>query len=218
MNPEVLRQIFDPFFTTKETGRGTGMGLATVYGIVQQHDGWIEVSSAPDDGTTFRIHLPLCAPPAVEVIDADPLLPLASTLAAIDGCTVLLAEDDADVRALARYVLEEANLHVIEAANGPLALALWEKHRGEIDLLLTDMVMPGGMTGADLADRILIEEPELPVIFSSGYSVTLFNDDRRFRKGLNYLPKPYLSSELIALVAKTLAAKVTSAPVQTEAA
>jgi signal transduction histidine kinase len=213
MSPEVLRQIFEPFFTTKEAGKGTGMGLATVHGVVQQHDGWIEVASTPGSGTTFRIHLPLSAPPPVETIAPEPLLPLAS----VSGHTVLLVEDDSDVRALAKHVLEESDMHVIEAPDGPSALVLWEKHRDKIDLLLTDMVMPGGLTGADLADRILADRPGLPVIFSSGYSVTLFNDDR-FRQDFNYLPKPYLSSELVSFVAKTLAGRAEPAPLRTQAA
>lgn len=213
ISPAVLDQIFDPFFTTKEAGKGTGMGLATVHGIVQQHDGWIEVASTPGSGTTFRIHLPLSTVP-VETIDTKPVLPPVS----LGGRTVLLVEDDSDVRALAKHVLEESDVRVIEAADGPSALVQWARHRAEIDLLLTDMVMPGGMTGADLADRILADRPGLPVIYSSGYSVTLFSNDRQFRQDLNYLPKPYLSSDLISFVAKSLAGCAKSAPLQIEAA
>jgi len=201
MSAEVLRQIFDPFFTTKETGQGTGMGLATVHGIVQQHDGWIEVVSTPGNGTTFRIHLPLSAPPAVETIEAEPLLPLASTLASIGGRTVLLVEDDADVRALAKYVLEESDLRVIEAPDGPSALVLWEKHREEIDLLLTDMVMPGGLTGADLADRILADRPGLPVIFVSGYPEAVAT---ALEYGAITVPKPVTWNRLRRVIQEAL--------------
>jgi DNA-binding NtrC family response regulator len=95
-------------------------------------------------------------------------------------------------------------LQVIETPDGPSALAQWQMHRDKIDLLITDMVMPGGLSGVDLADRLRAERPELPVIFSSGYSVTLFNDDRVFRKDFNYLPKPFLAYELISIVSKAL--------------
>jgi len=205
MEEIVLRRIFEPFFTTKETGQGTGMGLATVHGIVKQHDGWIEVESAPGAGTTFRIYFPL-TDSTIEVTPAP--LPVATK--PVTGRTILLVEDDGDVRTLAKHVLEEASLRVIEAPDGPAALVLWQEHRGEIDLLLTDMVMPGGMSGADLADRIRRDQPDLPVIFSSGYSVTLFSDDRQFRKDVNYLPKPYLSYELVSIVSSALAARDTS--------
>ena len=201
MDEATQRRIFEPFFTTKEKGKGTGMGLATVHGIVKQHDGWLEVASSPGSGTTFSVFLPQTeATP-----DAPAVLPHPATEPLHDS-TILLAEDDGDVRTLVRAVLEEAGLRVIEAADGPAAFALWQQHRGQIDLLLTDMVMPGGMSGADLADRILAEEPGLPVIYSSGYSVNLFSEDRHIRKDINYLPKPYLARELIAIVSVALAA------------
>ena len=203
MDETTLRQIFEPFFTTKEAGKGTGMGLATVHGIVKQHDGWIEVLSVPGVGTTFRVYFPLVA----SVVETTPSLLPESSTESIQGCTVLLAEDDSDVRALARAVLEETGLLVIEANDGPSAFVLWQKHRDEIDLLLTDMVMPGGYSGADLADRILAVCPKLPVIYSSGYSVTLFSEDRHFQKDINYLPKPYLARELTAIVARALAGR-----------
>jgi CheY-like chemotaxis protein len=205
-----MRQIFEPFFTTKEAGKGTGMGLATVHGIVKQHDGWIEVLSAIGVGTTFRVYFPTAAP-AVEALPeqtnpapADP----------VGGHTVLLAEDDSGVRDVARIVLEEAGLRVLEACDGPSAFALWQKHHAEIDLLLTDMVMPGGYSGADLANRILAQCPDLPVIYSSGYSVTLFGEDRKFQKDVNYLPKPYVARELVAIVGQALTGQTSAQPRQ----
>jgi CheY-like chemotaxis protein len=202
MDQATMSQIFEPFFTTKEVGKGTGMGLATVDGIVKQHDGWIEVASKPGEGTTFSVYFPV-TPTAIEAPTRTTVLsPLP-----LEGNTVLLAEDDGDVRALARSILEEANMRVIEACNGPTALALWHEHRAEIDLLLTDMVMPGGLSGADLADRILADNPNLPVIYSSGYCVTLFSEDGQFRKDVNYLPKPYLASQLITIVLNALEAR-----------
>lgn len=202
MDEIVLRQIFEPFFTTKEIGKGTGMGLATVHGIVQQHDGWIEVTSTPGIGTTFRVYFPLSV--AAAMVPTSRRLP---QIHPFENHTILLVEDDSDVRALARHVLEEASLRVIEARDGPSALLRWREHRDEIDLLVTDMVMPGGLSGVDLADRIHAERPDLPVIFSSGYSVTLFNDDRQFHKDINYLPKPFLSHELISIISTALTEK-----------
>jgi two-component system cell cycle sensor histidine kinase/response regulator CckA len=199
MQKEVLSQIFEPFFTTKEAGKGSGMGLSTVHGIVKQHDGWIEVSSERGVGTTFRIQFPLCN--GVIAVNTERRIPVT---APVKDRTVLLVEDDGDVRALARSVLEEASLLVIEAPDGPTALALWEVHRERIDLLITDMVMPGGLSGVDLADRISGDRPELPVIFSTGYSVNLFSGNRQFRKDVNYLPKPYLSHELTSIVSSIL--------------
>lgn len=213
MDQVVLRQIFEPFFTTKEIGKGTGMGLATVHGIVKQHDGWIEVMSAPGLGTTFRVYFPLSAPSVT--VSTPPRL---SSVGPFESHTILLVEDDGDVRALTRHILEEASLRVIEAPDGPTALKRWQEHRDEIDLLITDMVMPGGLSGVDLADRIRAERPELPVVFSSGYSVTLFSDDRQFHKDLNYLPKPFLAYELISIISTALAGKTEQASPQVSAA
>jgi CheY-like chemotaxis protein len=213
MDESVLRQIFEPFFTTKEIGKGTGMGLATVHGIVKQHDGWIEVISAPGAGTTFSVYFPLTASSV-----NFPAPRRQSSVGQLDKHTVLLVEDDSDVRALARHILEEASLEVLEAPDGPSALERWRERAGEIDLLITDMVMPGGLSGVDLADRIHAECPDLPVIFSSGYSVTLFNDDRNFRKDVNYLPKPFLAYELIAIVSTALAGSTGKVSPQVSAA
>ena len=205
MDGETLRSIFEPFFTTKEVGKGTGMGLATVHGIVKQHDGWITVESAPGAGTTFRVFFPETQTAAAA--PAPALLP--APAASIRGRTVLLVEDDNDVRALVLLVLEESGLRVLEAEHGPAALAIWAAHRDEIDLLLTDMVMPGGLSGADVADRITAERPGLPVIYSSGYSVNLFSEDRSIREDINYLPKPYVSHQLTAIITRAFSAAAT---------
>jgi two-component system, cell cycle sensor histidine kinase and response regulator CckA len=199
MEEAVLRRVFEPFFTTKETGKGTGMGLATVHGIVKQHDGWIEVESIPGVGTVFRVYFPLSAPEAETGTASDGAPP-----SCIRGHTVLLVEDDASVRMLARLVLEEAGARVLEAQDGPSALLLWKDRRDDIDLMVTDMVMPGGLSGTDLADRMRVDRPDFPVVFSSGYSVSLFDEDRRFRRDVNYLPKPYVAHELLRIVSAVL--------------
>jgi CheY-like chemotaxis protein len=175
------------------------MGLSTVHGIVKQHDGWIEALSECGVGTSFRVYFPVC-----DEVPATSIPQTAAVAGSVKGQTVLLVEDDADVRALARSVLEEASVRVIEASDGPSALAMWQTHRDAIDLLITDMVMPGGLTGLELADRISLECSTLPVIFSTGYSVNLYSEDRQFRKDVNYLPKPYLSHELTSIVSSVL--------------
>lgn len=200
MSAETLSHIFEPFFTTKEIGKGTGMGLATVLGIVQQHEGWIETRSTPGQGTTCEIYLPVTE--RAEVFEPRPVVqPLR------DGASevILLVEDDADVRELARCVLEDAGYRIIEAADGQQAIVAWREFAGRIDLLLTDMVMPGGLSGSDVAERFHADRPESKVLFSSGYNVELFGGDLSLREGFNYRAKPYLAHQLTDAVARALA-------------
>ena len=200
MSAETMSHIFEPFFTTKEVGKGTGMGLATVLGIVQQHEGWIETRSTPGQGSAFQIHLPVTE--RAEVFQAQPVVQPPR-----DGASevILLVEDDADVRALARGVLEDTGYRVLEAADGPLAIAAWRAYSGRIDLLLSDMVMPGGLSGSEVAARFQADRPESKVLISSGYNVELFGGDLSLRADFHYLSKPYLSHQLLDAVARTLA-------------
>ena len=200
MSKETLAHIFEPFFTTKEVGKGTGMGLATVFGIVQQHEGWIEADSQPGQGTAFRIWLPVTA--RAETVESAPV-----AIPQRDGTNdvILLVEDDADVRALARCVLEDAGYRILEAADGHQAIAAWREFPDRIDLLLTDMVMPGGLSGSDVADRFSADRPDSKILFSSGYSTDLFSGEINPRVGFNYLPKPYLAKQLTDAVARALA-------------
>ncbi len=200
MSPETLARIFEPFFTTKEVGKGSGMGLATVLGIIQQHEGWIEAESRLGHGTIFRIYFPvtqLVAPADDTAVPAGPLRARADD-------TILLVEDDDDVRSLARCVLEEAGYRVMEAADGHRAIATWQSYPDRIDLLLTDMVMPGGLSGSDVAKRFSADRPDSKVIFSSGYSEKLFGGELGLREGVTYLPKPYLARQLTDAVARAL--------------
>jgi len=192
---EILPRIFEPFFTTKDVGKGTGLGLATVFGIVQQHGGWINVSSEVGRGTVFRVFLP-------QLIRPGPQDQLPSTRAALRGGTetILLAEDEPALRALVRSVLTRLGYHVIEAATGIRALELWEQHRDEIRLLLTDMVMPDGLSGRDLAERLLAADPKLKVIYTSGYNPEFAGKTLGLRDGVDFLPKPFAAPKLAEAV------------------
>ena len=193
--PAILPRIFDPFFTTKDVGKGTGLGLATVFGIVQQHLGWINVTSEIGSGTSFRIYLPcLSRPPARPAAEAAP------APARGGDETILLVEDDADVRGILRTILARLGYHILEADCGVAALEVWRTHRPEIRLLLTDLMMPGGLTGRDLAEQLLRQNPELKVIYASGYSAELASQDFPLEEGVNFLAKPFTAHKLAQIV------------------
>ena len=198
MNADVRERLFEPFFTTKERGRGTGLGLATVYGIVQQSDGGIEVESVPGEGTTFTVYFPLA-----EEQDAVSAAHRAPEVGARGEGTVLLAEDDDAVRAIARTTLERAGYHVLAAADGASALALAESHAGPIDLLLTDVIMPG-MNGRELARRLALQRPGLPVLFVSGYTDNVLADHGLSAMETALLDKPFTPASLTRAVAALL--------------
>ncbi|MCX5741097.1 MAG: PAS domain S-box protein [Proteobacteria bacterium] len=164
--PEHLDRIFEPFFTTKAVGRGTGIGLATVFGIVEHHQGLIDVETVLGAGTAFKVHLPLVvAPPVVRA----PPVELSSPHAMASKNTILVVEDEVPVRNLFRRILQKAGYHVLEATNGIEAIRIWDVHKATIDVLLTDMVMPGGLSGRDLATRMAAERADLKIIYASGY-------------------------------------------------
>jgi CheY-like chemotaxis protein len=184
--PENLQRIFEPFFTTKDVGVGTGLGLATVFGIVQQHHGWINVRSEPGHGTTFSIYIPRLAK-----ISGQKFVQPAVELARGGNEAILLVEDDAFLCASMRTTLSQLGYRVLEAVNGVEALEIWKQHHDKIHLLLTDLVMPGGINGKDLARRLLKENPELKVIYASGYSAEVAGKDFPLQEGVNFLAKPY---------------------------
>jgi CheY-like chemotaxis protein len=213
MSEDTLSHIFEPFFTTKEVGKGTGMGLSTVFGIVHQHEGWIEVHSTPGNGTTFQAYFP-----TTEHAEEIKILPLPPVSRKGIKDVILLVEDDDNVRALARSVLHAAGYRVLEAADGPKAVDIWRAFDGCIDMLLTDMVMPGGLTGRDVAERFSADWPEGKILYSSGYSVDLFGGDLSLREGFNYLPKPYFANQLVDAVARTRARPPGTVPAREEMA
>jgi len=193
--PEEMEHIFEPFFTTKEIGKGTGLGLATVFGIVTQHHGWIDVQSKVNEGATFHIHLP-------RLVESDQVLAGLSRPPAVRGGkeTILLVEDEAPVRSLVRTLLERKGYRIIEAGSGLNALEIWQQQRDTIDLLFTDMVMPEGISGRELAERLLAEKPGLKVIYSSGYTDDMLGDGSPLRDNPNFLEKPFDSHKLLKRV------------------
>jgi CheY-like chemotaxis protein len=201
MDELTQQRIFEPFFTTKEAGKGTGLGLATVHGIVSQHRGWVEVVSAPGQGTTFSVILP-----ATDKIAEVESRTEASQPIARGTETILLVEDEPGVRLTIGQFLRRTGYNVLEAANGVEAITLWRQHRPGIHLLFTDMVMPEGMTGLELAERLLAEKADLKVIITSGYSADLLNLGK-LAAGILYLPKPTPPARLAAAVRECLDAK-----------
>jgi PAS domain S-box-containing protein len=195
--PEVMSHIFEPFYTTKEQGKGTGLGLATVYGIVKQSGGHVSVYSEPGIGTTFRIYLPpVPGPAALEQAVETPPMPGGSE-------TILLVEDEDAVRTLARHILQLCGYNVIEAGNGVEALRQIKEHQGPVHLILTDVVMPG-MAGRALVERLAALRPEARVLYMSGYT-----DDAVIRHGIleaetAFLQKPFAPHMLATKVREVL--------------
>lgn len=194
--PAIMPRIFEPFFTTKDVGKGTGLGLATVFSIVQQHQGWIDVSSEPGAGTTFDIFLPRLVKATGQTEEVQP------TLASAAGGreTILLVEDDDALRASVRRCLGELGYRLLEAATGVAALKIWQNHRQEISLLLSDLVMPGGLTGRELGAKLRQEKANLKIIFVTGYSADIFTGDIALNRRVRFLAKPFAASVLAQTV------------------
>jgi CheY-like chemotaxis protein len=184
-------RLFEPFFTTKEMGRGTGLGLSMVYGIVQQSEGWIDVVSEPGKGTTFNIYLPALdqLPPVGLGAEADQTPRKRAT------GTVLLAEDQDSVRALIKAVLESEGFRVLEASGGDAALKVARRYSEKIDLLITDVIMRD-MTGKQLADVLLPSRPTTRVLYVSGYSEDVVSGRGALEGDVEYLAKPFSSDSL----------------------
>jgi signal transduction histidine kinase/CheY-like chemotaxis protein len=199
MEAAVIDHLFEPFFTTKEVGKGVGLGLATVYGMVKQHQGWIEVESQPGKGACFHINLPIAEKPAEKPAECAPL----STMRGGKEI-VLVVEDEEVLRELVREILEGQGYQVLEAGNGVEALRVWEAHGKKVDLLLSDIVMPEGMSGRELAEKLQVEDPRLPVILTSGYSRDMIERDTQLDGRIKFFSKPYHPAQLAQAVRESL--------------
>jgi PAS domain S-box-containing protein len=194
-----LPHIFEPFFTTKELGKGTGLGLATVYGIVKQHQGWVEPESELGKGSTFNVFLPASTARTATESSGD-------TKFNVRGGTetILVVEDERDLREIVTRTLNHRGYRVFQAVDGQNALQIWADYKNEIDLVFTDVIMPGGLNGRELAEKLWLDKPKLKVIFSSGYGADTLGKDFKLDPELNYLQKPYLPQTLARTVRRCL--------------
>jgi two-component system, cell cycle sensor histidine kinase and response regulator CckA len=199
ITPENLLRVFEPFFTTKNADKGTGLGLATVFSIVQQHHGWINVYSEVGHGTTFRIYLPRLTSVSGGML-SQPELP------ALRGReeTILLVEDDAFLRTAAQKTLPQSGYRVLAAMNGTEALKIWKLNRDKIRLLLTDLVLPGDINGRELGELLVKEEPKLKVIYTSGHGAEVAAEDLTLIEGANFIGKPFPAFKLSQTVGRAL--------------
>jgi PAS domain S-box-containing protein len=196
---EFLGRIFDPFYTTKDAGKGSGLGLATAFGIMAQHEGRITVSSRVGVGTTFEVIMPVIARKSV-----PPAARPSQSLPNGGAETILLVEDEVGVRALTKTVLERAGYRVVVAVNGAEGLRAFQESSDAVDLVLTDIVMPGGINGRDLVDRLLKIKPGLPVIYTSGYSTDFAGHELTLRDGQSFLQKPSRPAQILAAIRRAL--------------
>jgi PAS domain S-box-containing protein len=196
---EILPRIFEPFFTTKEAGKGTGLGLATVFGIIKQHRGWIKVDNQPGHGATFRIFLPASSRTETS---ADQTEDKPSPRGGSE--TILLVEDELRVRKSVGTILQRRGYKVLAAANAVEALDLWQAHSHEVALLLTDLVMPGGMNGHELARQLESAASNLKVVYMSGYSAEIAGKDLELRSGETFVQKPFLTNHLLEAIRRSL--------------
>jgi two-component system, cell cycle sensor histidine kinase and response regulator CckA len=204
--PELMPRIFEPFFTTKEVGKGTGLGLATIFGIVQQHHGWVDVVSEVGVGTTFKVFLPIAGPEAQPAAKPD------GVEAGVTGGreTILIVEDEATVREFTVAVLKPYGYRVLQARSGVEALEVWQRHSSRIDLLVTVLVMPDDISGPELAAKLQCEKPGLSVIFTSGYSEEMMGQVFGSRKIVRFVHKPYQPRVLARAVREILDGKTGS--------
>jgi len=204
MDAETAERAVDPFFTTKEVGRGTGLGLSMVYGFVKQSGGHLKIYTEPRDGTTVKIYMPrhFGEEPLDGAAEEDEMAP-----DAVDGETILVCEDDEDVRSYSVEALKELGYHVLEAADGQEALRLLAESKGSVDLMFTDVVLPGGMTGAIVAQRAKELQPGLKILFTTGYARNAIVHHGRLDPGVELLSKPFAFSDLAARIRDLLDAK-----------
>jgi CheY-like chemotaxis protein len=198
MDQQTLTRAFEPFFTTKAVGKGTGLGLSQVYGFVKQSGGHVKIYSEQSQGTTVKIYLPRLSSSTDAEETEDPPAPEAASEE-----TILVLEDDDDVRTYSVEVLRELGYRVVEAHDGPSALRLLER-QARVDLLFSDVVLPGGMTGAQVAAKAKDLRPGLKVLFTTGYARNAIIHHGRLDKGVQLITKPFSSSDLAAKIRDVL--------------
>jgi PAS domain S-box-containing protein len=198
MNKEIMSRVFEPFFTTKVEGKGTGLGLSQVYGFVKQSHGHVKIYSEVDQGTTVKIYLPRLIGDAV--VDSADSLTIAPEAAA--GETILVVEDDPDVRAYSAGALRELGYQVLEAADGPSALLILEER--QVGLIFTDVVLPKGLTGAEVVARARALQPKVKALFTTGYARNAIVHQGRLDRGVHLITKPFTYDELAAKVRDVL--------------
>ena len=197
--PEIQAHIFEPFFTTKEVGQGTGLGLATVHGIIEQSGGFIKVDSALEQGTVFKIFLP-AIPQASQISLTEP-----AALPPSGGVeTILLVEDEEQVRNLTRHILETNGYNILEATNGPAALQLVQQHQPHLHMLITDVLMPGGLSGPQLAHEITILYPHIKVLYMSGYTDNTLAEQGLKAPDFSFIAKPFTPQQLMQKIRQVL--------------
>lgn len=199
MDKETKAHIFEPFFTTKEHGQGTGLGLATVHGIINQSGGHISVYSEPEAGTTFKIYLP-----QIEAVVETTSRDQTSTISPRGSESILLVEDENMVRELAHRVLLNDGYTVLVTRHGEAALEVCEQHPGSIHLLVTDVVMPGGMSGPELAEQLVLLHPQMKVLYISGYPDKALAHHGVLEPGMSLLDKPFTPDSLTRKVREVL--------------
>lgn len=200
MSPEVIERIFEPFFTTKEPGRGTGLGMPMVFGTIKQHEGWIEIHSEVGKGTEIALLLPAAA----ETVEAPREPRQTKAPGQAKGC-ILYVEDELGIRHMVRKTLEREGYRVLLAADAPAAIQVWKEFGPSIDLVFSDIVMPGGISGAELVERLRSERPSLKVLLATGYSSKALLPD--LRSGIRVLNKPFVIEDLLARIHEILTEK-----------
>jgi PAS domain S-box-containing protein len=206
MDEQTLKRLFEPFFTTKDIVHGSGLSLAAAQGIVRQHQGWVEVESRVGQGSTFRVYLPVEVRKGDRTVLARPVTPALGSRGLI-----LLAEDDESLRQLTQKFLVRLGYQVLEAADGAEALAVWAAHEAEIDLIFTDMVMPGELSGLDVVQQAMAKKPGVKAIITSGYNTEKPDLKAARTSGILYLPKPWVFKELVEILRVMLGSGVAPA-------
>jgi CheY-like chemotaxis protein len=192
MTPDIIARVFDPFYTTKPIGQGTGLGLSMIYGFVQQSGGRIQIRSAPGEGTTMSLYLPRDRPAGHTV---PPVIPAAASVPSAQPTTILVVDDEPNIRMLVAEVLRGRGFAVIEAGEAASAL-IKLRSSAQIDLLVTDVGLPGGMNGRQLAEIARVLRPDMKVLFVTGYAETALVADRTMPPGMEILAKPFRMLEL----------------------